>query len=216
MSFGQPIVWPAAERNAAKRWLWNKRTDLLWIAGSASLLFAVAAVPASYLWAGFGPILITAFLHLGSLVNCPHYMATYELAVRERARRPRNFWWLAGTTPLMLALAWATVLWPERLLIPLVRVYLTWSVYHYASQHFGIASMYSAKQGRPLVAPEKVPLRASFIGVAIYMMISQALLLVVSIINIHHFVLDGVIWKQPKRVPRSITVPSRVAAANYS
>ena len=54
---------------------------MLWIAGGASLLFAVAAAPASYLWAGFGPVLITAFLHLGSIVNYPHYMATYELAV---------------------------------------------------------------------------------------------------------------------------------------
>jgi hypothetical protein len=172
MPFGQSVVWPAAERSAAKPWLWNERTDMLWIAGGASLLFAVAAVPASYLWVGFGPALITAFLHLGSLVNYPHYMATYELAVRERAKRPRNFWWLVGTTPVMLALASATVLWPERLLIPLVRVYLTWSAYHYASQHFGIASMYAARQGRPLTPLEKVPLRASFVGIAIYMMIS--------------------------------------------
>jgi len=145
---------------------------MLWIAGGASLLFAVTAVPATYLWVGFGPAVIAFFLRLATTVNYPHYMATYELAVRERVKRPRNFTWLLVTTPVMLAVAWAAVRWPAHVIIPLVRLYLTWSAYHYASQHFGIASMYSAKHGRPLNAGEKGLLRLSFVGVAVYMMCS--------------------------------------------
>jgi len=45
---------------------------------------------------------------------------------------------------------------------------------------------------------------------------SQALLMVVSIINIHHFVIDGIIWKQPKTVARTISARPTVVAANYS
>jgi hypothetical protein len=45
---------------------------------------------------------------------------------------------------------------------------------------------------------------------------SQALLVVVSIINIHHFVMDGRIWKQPKKAPSSIRAQPTVMAANYS
>ena len=145
---------------------------MLWIAGGASLLFGAVAVPVSYLWSSFGPVVVAAFLHLGVIVNYPHYSATYELAVRERAMRPRGFRWLVATSPLMVALAAAAVRWPALFVVPLVRVYLTWSAFHYAAQHFGIASMYAAKGGRPLLASEKRPLQASFVGVAIYMMIT--------------------------------------------
>jgi len=145
---------------------------MLWIAGGGSLLFGAAAVPASYLWEGFGPAVVATFLHLGALVNYPHYTATYEIAVRERTTRPRGFRWLVATSPLMLVVAAAAVRWPALLVIPLVRVYLTWSAFHYAAQHFGIASMYSARGGRPLLPREKRPLQASFVGVAVYMMIA--------------------------------------------
>ena len=153
-------------------WVWSERIDTLWIAGGASLLFGALAVPASYLWAGFGPVVVPTFLHLGVIVNYPHYSATYEIAVRERNRRPRGFRWLVATSPLMFALAAAAVRWPALLVMPLVRVYLTWSAFHYAAQHFGIASMYSAKGGRPLLPREKRPLQASFVGVAVYVMIA--------------------------------------------
>ena len=156
----------------ARLWIWSERLDLLWIAGGASLIFAATAVPVSFVWAGLGAALVAVLLHLGVLVNYPHYMATYELVVRERATRPRPFQWLIVTSPLMLGVVGAAVLWPARIVIPLVRVYLNWSAYHYASQHFGIASMYSAKRGRPLSAREKVPLKASFVGIAVYAMIS--------------------------------------------
>jgi len=168
----QPIVWPAGRAHATGQWVWSERIDMLWIAGGASILFAAVAAPASYLWADFGPVIIATFLHLGVIVNYPHYAATYELAVRERTKRPRGFRWLVGTAPLMLAVAAAAVCWPALLVMPLVRVYLTWSAFHYAAQHFGIASMYSAKGGRPLLLLEKRPLQASFVGVAVYMMIA--------------------------------------------
>lgn len=145
---------------------------MLWIAGGASLLFGAVALPISYLWAGFGPVIVATFLHLGVMVNYPHYAATYELAVRERAKRPRGFRWLVATTPLMLAVGAAAVMWPAFLVMPLLRVYLTWSAFHYAAQHFGIASMYAAKGGRPLLPQEKRPLQLSFVGVAAYMMIA--------------------------------------------
>jgi hypothetical protein len=168
----QPIVWQARRGTAAGPWVWSQRIDMLWIAGGASLLFGVLVLPVVYLWAGFGPLIVAAFLHLGVIVNYPHYAATYELVVRERSTRPRGFRWLVATTPLMLAIVAAAVRWPEQFVIPLVRLYLTWSAFHYAAQHFGIASMYSARGGRPLLPQEKRPLQASFIGVAIYMMIA--------------------------------------------
>jgi hypothetical protein len=168
----RPIVWPARRGTVAGPWVWSERIDMLWIAGGASLLFGAVAVPVSYLWAGFGPVVVATFLHLGVIVNYPHYAATYELAVRERTTRRRGFRWVVATSPLMFALAAAAVRWPALLVIPLARVYLTWSAFHYAAQHFGIASMYSAKGGRPLLPREKRPLQASFVGVAVYMMIA--------------------------------------------
>src|SRR5215208_1812418 len=173
-SFGrfQPIVWPARQGAVTGPWVWSERIDMLWIAGGASLVFGAVAAPVSYLWAGLGPVIAATFLHLGVIVNYPHYTATYELAVRERTTRPRGFRWLVTTSPLMFVLAAAAVHRPALLVMPLFRVYLTWSAFHYAAQHFGIASMYSARRGRPLMPREKRPLQASFIGVAIYMMIA--------------------------------------------
>ena len=168
----RPLVWPPRRGTATGPWIWNERIDTLWIAGGASLLFAAVALPVAYLWTGLGPVVGATFLHLGVIVNYPHYAATYELAVRERTKRPRGFRWLVATSPLMLAVAVAAVRWPALLVMPLFRVYLTWSAFHYAAQHFGIASMYSAKGGRPLLPREKRPLQASFVGVAIYMMIA--------------------------------------------
>src|SRR5262245_22646722 len=153
-------------------WIWSERIDMLWIAGGASLLFGAVMLPVSYIWAGFGPVAVATFLHLGVIVNYPHYAATYELAVRERTKRPRAFRWLLVTSPLMFAVAAAAVRWPALFVMPLLRIYLTWSAFHYAAQHFGIASMYSAKGGRPLSPREKRPLQTSFVGVSIYMMIT--------------------------------------------
>jgi len=125
----------------------------------------------AYLWAGFGPAIVVVLLHLSVIVNYPHYAATYEIAVRERATRPRGFRWLVATSPVMVAVAAAAIRWPA-LVTPLFRLYLTWSAFHYAAQHFGLASMYSAKGGRPLLPREKRPLQASFVGVAVYLMIT--------------------------------------------
>jgi hypothetical protein len=168
---GSPIVWEAAAGRPPSRWIWSPNFDLFAIAGGGSLLFALLMVPATYAIQPLSGWLLVAFLHLGAVVNFPHYVATYDLIVRERDRAPRNYRWFLGSTPVMVGVVALVLLRPDALLSPLVRLYLTWSAYHYAAQHFGIASMYSAKGGRPLDATEKWILWLSFASIAGFMMI---------------------------------------------
>jgi hypothetical protein len=163
-------VWPAVDPKGPSPWLWNARQDLLWIAGVGSLLFALVAVPITFAVPSAGSLLVVAFLHAAVLCNYPHYAVTYRLIVDERGRARSSYRWLLATTPLVFVLVAAGAARPA-LIGPLVRVYLTWSAYHYAAQHFGIAAMYQARERRPLVPREKRALQVGFVAVAVHLMV---------------------------------------------
>ena len=170
MAFGKPVVWEKLAQVPGNPWLWGRRADFLWVAGGGYFLMAVVAAPLTL----FEPskALITAlFLHLALLSNYPHYAATYQVLLRERATRAKDIRQLVLSVPVMLALLGAIARWPDLLLGPVVRLYLTWSAHHYAAQHFGIASMYCAKEGRPLKGRDKTVTQAAFLGVGAFMML---------------------------------------------
>lgn len=170
---GEPLVWTSLEGERSRTpWVWGKTFDPFVIGGLGSLVFAVLAVLASVAWGGFGPAIIVVFMHVGLAVNYPHYAATYELVVRERKKAPRSFRILMASLPVVLLVVLAGAVYQDKLLSPILRVYLTWSPYHYAAQHFGIASMYCARKGAPLVEGEKNLLKAGFVGVALFMIVT--------------------------------------------
>lgn len=168
---GAPIVWGSVAGRPPSRWIWSQNVDILVIAGVGSLLFGAIMVPGTLVLEPLAGWLVVAFVHLGTVVNAPHYVATYDLIVRERHRNEWNYRWFLGSSVAMVAVVGLVVSRMDVLLGPLVRVYLTWSAYHYASQHFGIATMYSAKAGRPLNDTEKRLLWLSFTLTAALMML---------------------------------------------
>ncbi len=171
MAMGTPLVWPSTANTAPSPWLWTRVWDTVWVTGGGFFVFAAIAVPLTFAWAGFGAALVVAFTHIAGAVNYPHYAATYQLVYRERAKSPRNFRMMLLSLPVLLLAAVLGVAFPNPLDDILLRVYLTWSAYHYAAQHFGIAAMYSAKSGRPLDTREKRALQVAFVGVGFYMMV---------------------------------------------
>jgi hypothetical protein len=173
---GAPFVWSSTAGQKPDRWLWNAKTDLLLIGGGAYFVFALFAIPLAFVCAGFGAAMVAIFLRAGLIVNQPHYAATFHLAIRERAKQPRIFKWLIASVIVMIPITIACVHWMDLALSPVTRIYLTWSAWHYSAQHFGIAAMYSARNKRPLLPAEKFPLQVSFVGVAIFMMMSLNLI----------------------------------------
>lgn len=170
---GEPLVWSQLEGEAARTpWVWGKTFDPLVIGGVGSLLFGLVGVLVSAVWGGFGPAIVVVFMHVGLAVNYPHYASTYQLVWRERDKSPRSFHILLASLPFVLAVTIAGAFYEQKLLAPILRVYLTWSPYHYAAQHFGIASMYCARKGKPLVEGEKTLLKAGFVGVALFMIVT--------------------------------------------
>ena len=160
-------MWPAVDPKAG-RWLWGSRHDLAWVAGAASLVFGLVAVPLTLAVPAASALLVTAFLHLGAICNYPHYAITYQLIWRERGRARSSYLWFVASTPVFVALVVYAAFF-DRTLISLVnRVYLTWSAYHYAAQHFGIAAMYQARAGRAVAPTEKRALQIGFVAMALH------------------------------------------------
>jgi hypothetical protein len=148
-------------------WLWGPRTDLLWIAGGASLLFGALAVPALVAWPSGTAWLLLLLVQLGMLCNFPHYAATYETVYRERAKNPPA--WRTLLVSLVPAVAFLGIagMYVETALPLTFRLYVAWSAYHYAAQNFGIASMYSARASAPLTSFEKQALKLAFVAVGL-------------------------------------------------
>jgi hypothetical protein len=163
---GEPVVWSSLEGERPKgMWLWGRAVDSLLAGGLASLLFGLVAIVGTFASPLFAPVLVTGFLHAGIGVNYPHYAATYQLVYRERKRAPRSFVLLLASLPFLIGLVVLGAL-EDRSFGWIVRLYLTWSPFHYAKQHFGIASMYAARAGAPLVDREKKLLVTAFVAAA--------------------------------------------------
>jgi hypothetical protein len=164
------IVWPPLAGKPASKWLWNRWIDTFVIAGMGSLALAAVCVPVALAYPPANMLILAGFLHAGVICNYPHYAATYHLIYRERGTQKRNWRFLLASIPIALGAFAAGIVYPI-LLGPLVRLYLTWSAWHYAAQHFGVAVMYSARDGRPLQDREKRLLQFGFGGVGVSMMV---------------------------------------------
>lgn len=162
--------WPAVDPRAPTPWLWSARQDLFWIAGGGSLLFTLAAVPLTLALPYSADLLVVGFLHLGAFCNYPHYAVTYQLIVRERERAPSSYFWLKASTPVAIAGLVLGVMYTP-VIGAIVRLYLSWSVYHYAAQHFGLAAMYQARAKQPLDDREKRALQFGFIAVSLHLLV---------------------------------------------
>jgi hypothetical protein len=158
--------WNPLTGKPAGLWLWSPSTDLLWIAGGGSLLFAAVAVPALVAWPGASARTVLAFTALAMLCNFPHYAATYETIYRERVKRPDVWTILLASLIPTFALLFLAGAYVDAALPILLRIYIAWSAYHYAAQHFGIASLYSARASAPLTAFERRALKLAFVAVA--------------------------------------------------
>lgn len=172
MAYGTAVVWPKLAGPPQDRWLWSRRVDLFWITGGGFFLFVLAALPLSFLPQS-GVLLTALFLHLGIVCNYPHYAATYQVIVRERAARPRPFRTLLWSTPVMLAMMGVVAWQPDLLWGLVVRLYLCWSAHHYAAQNFGISAMYAARGGKPLEGREKSLLQLAFLGLGVFFIITS-------------------------------------------
>lgn len=164
------VVWPAVDPRAG-RWLWGSKHDLVWLAGLGSMIFALVAVPLTTAVPASSALLVAMFVRLGAVCNYPHYAITYQLIYRERARARSSWSWLLWSTPVFLAFTAYAAFVNPRVIGTVNRVYLTWSAYHYAAQHFGIASMYQARDKRPLAPLEKRAVQVGFVAVAGYIML---------------------------------------------
>lgn len=164
------IVWSPVKGKPASKWLWSPFVDTFVIAGVGSFLLAAVCVPIALAWPAANGLILAGFLHAGVLCNYPHYAATYHLIYRERAQQTRNWRWLLASIPMAMVAFVLGIMFPI-LLGPLVRLYLTWSAWHYAAQHFGVACMYAARDGRALTDREKRVLQVGFGGVGVSMMI---------------------------------------------
>lgn len=168
---GKPIVWTRLAGPADSPFLWGRATDLIWVACGGFFAFLLIAAPLS-LVPSAGAALTTLFLHLGIVCNYPHYSATYQVIVRERRAKPASFALLLASLPVMAALYLLGAKSPDFVWPLLLRGYLTWSAHHYAAQHFGIASLHSARSGRALGKREKSLLQFAFLGLGAFMMIT--------------------------------------------
>ncbi|MEE2749946.1 MAG: hypothetical protein VX519_00835 [Myxococcota bacterium] len=158
------LLWPQTRTTGP--WIWGRGVDLFWIAGGGFFAFLFIAVSLSQV-SGAAALVTTTFLHLSILCNYPHYTATYQLLLLEGKGRQ-----LLVTSLAMVGLLVITAFYQEALWGLVMRLYLSLSVHHYASQNFGIAVLYGHRRGPPLTPDEKRSMQRSFLGLALFMILS--------------------------------------------
>lgn len=164
------IVWPRTSLREGGPWLLGRGADLAFVLGPGSFVVLLVAALATRAVPAAAPLVVALFLRLAILCNHPHYAATYDLVARGRGARPEHVRWTVGSAIAAAALLAAGVARPS--VVPLVeRAYLTWSAYHYAAQHFGVACLYEARAGAPLPLAPKRLLRAAFVLVGAFPMV---------------------------------------------
>lgn len=132
------------EPAAASRWLYGPWTDLLVGCGvgyllSVPLLLAIASAGPSRWSTG-----VAALLAL--FISGPHYGATLLRVYREREDRHRYRFFALHVSALLVGLyVWA--LHEPALGSLLLTLYVSWSVWHFAGQNYGIALMLLRRRG---------------------------------------------------------------------
>ena len=126
--------------------------DYLVMGGGLSLL--VLAVVLSRSDRG-GALLSVGLAYAVFFSNSAHFASsTVRLYTKPGAFAAMPF--LTMGLPLVsLGLLAACLAWPEVLGFHLVRLYLTWSPYHYAAQAYGLAAVYSYRSGCAIAPGEK-------------------------------------------------------------
>jgi len=149
----------APTNDAPKGWLYGPAPDLLLGCGVLFMvLSAVFAVGGDSLF-GSIPYVIPAVLI--ALISAPHYGATLLRVYDQREDRQGYFLFSVVATLALLAVAGVAMFNPLVGSI-LATVYLTWSVWHYTAQNYGISMMFLRRRGAPLDAGIQRLFHASF------------------------------------------------------
>ncbi|REJ69993.1 MAG: hypothetical protein DWQ31_01885 [Planctomycetota bacterium] len=125
--------------------------DYLFIGGGLSL------VVTAWVFAAGTPFIIDQafFAYFLLFSNSAHFAAsTVRLYTKRGSFEALPFITMAFPLVCLVVLA-VCMIYPELLGENLLRLYLTWSPYHYAAQAYGLAVMYSYRSGCILSAPDK-------------------------------------------------------------
>lgn len=147
-----------AGATASPRWIVNAPVDLLVGCGAWTAPLLVLTYVAARDWLVNVSLL---FYALTIFCNNPHYMATLYRAYGTRDDFARYRVFTVYATALIAATAVVAHLTPG--LVPwLVTAYLTWSPWHYTAQNFGLAMMWTRRNGAPPTRGERNALWGAF------------------------------------------------------
>ena len=142
-------------------WLFGPVPDLLWGAGLGYVgVFGLLLVASTAMMSVFPPWLM---IFLVLLLSIPHYGATIlRVYEREEDRRAYAFVSKYSTLALGVLLIWGVRdIWVGSILFTL---YLTWSLWHYTGQNYGITLMFLGRRGVEISPRTKHLLRVSFVA----------------------------------------------------
>jgi hypothetical protein len=113
---------------------------------------------------GSSSVSVTQVLLLTSLLNLPHFMASYRVVYGSRETRRRHFWAVLGVPALLiaygvvaLAMCRSTGVYVEAM-VAVASAYLAW---HYTGQAWGMMATFSVLGGTPFDARERLLMRSA-------------------------------------------------------
>jgi hypothetical protein len=136
-----------AAPKAPSRWLFGPARDLilgcgLWYLVALALLCVEGPTIRAATGAAILPMLTLVF-------GTPHYGATL-LRVYERREDRRGYAIFAVWTTALLALLFVVAVHQPLLGSLILTVYLTWSLWHYTGQNYGLTVMFLRRRGVPV------------------------------------------------------------------
>ena len=144
----------------APRWIKNAPVDLLIGCGGWTLpLLALTTVASTRQLLDVAPLFYVLML----FCNNPHYMATIYRAYRTRDDFSGYRFFTLHVTAL-LGLTAVLAHWSPAVVPWLVTAYLTWSPWHYTAQNFGLAMMWTRRNGTHPSRAERNVLYAAFVA----------------------------------------------------
>jgi len=158
-----PVSVPPASAPSARSgpWLYGPARDLLFGYGLAYIVSVPLLVAAtSRSGGGEGPLWVAALFAL--VFSTPHYGATL-LRVYESAEERRSHAFFTVWVTLLLVGLFVVGLHSPLVGSVLVTAYVTWGIWHFSAQNYGIAVMYLRRCGLEVRPGVKRPLYASFV-----------------------------------------------------
>lgn len=149
----------ATSHDGPKNWLYGPASDLLLGCGVLFMLVSAAfVVGGEPLFEAIPKLLVVGLV---ALVSAPHYGATIVRVYDQRADRQGYFLFSVVATLALIATA-GLALTNVFLGSVLATVYLSWSIWHYTRQNFGISMMFLRRRGAAIDGASRNLLQASF------------------------------------------------------